>query len=223
MASKLGRSLDQRTYPGAGDVDDCWVVASIQAYRAVVPGGGTPGKPTILTFRTAANVPDKPGPTGSDRDHILRAVTRLGWNVIATASSPQFDTFMASLRQGKTASVAVDSGMLPPALQYSFRGKHQISVDIDAAGQLWVVNPLQPKGTAPQKISAAALQVAVLGFAADHRVQAVLFAPPAVIPAPGTPPPPPPDPTPFSQDDLDEAVNVAVANVKATAHIVFDS
>ena len=43
--------ISQRLYPGAGDIDDCWVVATCWAARAA----GVAHLPTVPEFRAAAN------------------------------------------------------------------------------------------------------------------------------------------------------------------------
>jgi hypothetical protein len=218
----LGKSLSQKDpalKPGVNDIDDCWVVAGIQASRAV--GANIKGV-DIPKFRKAAGRPDNPNASnpGGSAD-VLRGAHTLFPKLRIKVSSTNFDTFWAGLKQGAVAVALVNSGKLPVAHQYGFKGYHAITVRLavsSTAEKLYEINPLQPKGTSAKQLTKADLKAAMLAY--PRATQAVMFNPaPAVAPPvtppvtpPTTPPTEPPvvtppivDPTPYSQDDLDDA------------------
>lgn len=189
MPSKLGPALNQKVYPGAGDVDDCWVVATIQAKGGISPN--VPGKPSITTFRNLAGVPDKPGSTGGTRRDVYNGAHAC-WEKDPTFAIPyapiKWEDTLVLLKLGATLSVAVRSGDLPPEYRYGFDGLHQVSLDW-ADGKLWIVNPLQPEGSPPKQITGAAVAKAAYSFYHDNKLWGVMF-----VPAPKPVPPPPPVP-----------------------------
>lgn len=154
--------LNQKLYPGAGDVDDCWAVATIWAYRAATDATVLP---TVPEFRAAANKPDLPGPTGGNITDIMRAVAKLWPNLgVEEYEHPSWEPFVAKVKAGGIASLAVLSSLLPPALRFGFYGNHQVGVAYEG-GQLLVANPLARQGSAPVPINEAHLRDAALGIA----------------------------------------------------------
>lgn len=164
--------LNQVHYPGAGDIDDCVPVATIMAYSAEP---GHKPLPDIPTFRRAAGVPDRPGPTGMTSAQAAKGARAL-WPelriVDATYTWPVFGHAMEVGR--RPASVSVDSSALPAGLRFGFMGLHQVAVFVQD-GQWYIANPLAPGGSAPLPISAHDLHVAVGKFAGGGNVAAVLF------------------------------------------------
>ena len=170
--------LDQRVYPGAGDIDDCWVVATQWAYRAstAYPRGMT----TVPEFRKAAGKPDLPGPSGGSITDIMRAVRTLwpGLDVIEY-ERPSWSGFMGEMRTGRYASLAVLSSQLPAKLRFGFNGPHQVGVAM-VGGTLLVANPLAKQGSAPIPITEAELARAAVNVA-NGWVLAALFPPEASV------------------------------------------
>lgn len=156
----LPKAISQVGYPGAGDVDDCWVVATVWAAKAA----GETFQPTVSQFRAWAQNPDRPGPTGGTLDHIMRGA-RAAWpdHTIRRYRSTDWDGFISLLKAGWTASLAVRSSALPTNLRFGFLGLHQIGVAYQD-GQYWVMNPLQSNGADPIAISGADLRRAARGF-----------------------------------------------------------
>jgi hypothetical protein len=152
--------LNQKVYPGAGDVDDCFVVATCWAARIA----GVRDLPTVKEFRAAANKPDLPGPSGGSITDIMRAVNVLWPDLGVTEyERPDWDAFALALRRGKVASLGVLSSLLPSKLRFGFGGAHQIGVLFD--GGYLVANPLAPQGSEPIPISETALRNAARGLA----------------------------------------------------------
>ena len=164
-------------FEGQPDIDECWVIAS---YWATVAAGWRDKDqlPTIFAFRAACSNPDKPGPTGGTNDDIIRAVRQTMPDVSLVSYGGTGDGFVAWLKnKGAIASLTVNSAYLPAALQFGFKGTHQIGVAwLDGTG-LVIMNPLDASGHAPRKIERADLGVAAKGFANDGLWHAVIVKP----------------------------------------------
>lgn len=172
-------SLSQRHYPGAGDIDDCVPVATIQAYSAEP---GHKPLPTVPQFRIAAGVPDKPGPTPMTVTQGGVAAHRLWPELRIVAARFTWPNFAQAMEVGRRpAMVTVLSGALPGPLQYGFTGGHAVCV-FWQNGAWWIVNPLQPLGSKPREISGHDLHVAAGALAGGGDVDAIVF--PAIA-APG--------------------------------------
>jgi hypothetical protein len=174
--------LSQRTYPGAGDIDDCWAVATIWAAAA---SKSTIVYPTITTFRMKAGVPDLPGPTGGNiydcnkgADGCWPTLT----NYLNVSSS--FEAVKDHLRAGRPGSISVLSSALPSRLQYNFLGTHQVGIQLIGSA-LYCMNPLAPANSTPGRITYAELQPAmrklIPGAAQPYRA---LFFPKPTVGAP---------------------------------------
>jgi hypothetical protein len=165
--------VSQIGYPGAGDVDDCWVVATVWAAIAADP---TIARPTVLRFRAAAHKPDRPGPTGGNLDDVIRGASQLWPHLrIARQDSTDWAAFAGKLHDGWSASLAVLSSALPVRLQHNFRGPHQVGV-VYAAGEYRLMNPLAHNGAAPAWIEETELRTAARAVAQGH-ILAALFEP----------------------------------------------
>lgn len=167
------------TWPGVlnqvirdpGDVDDCWVMATIWAARAsdrdlVIP--------SIKTFRGAAGDPDDGYRDGGNLSEIILGCSRLWPELAVTAYDGRWAPFAELIRQGRPASLAVISGRLPYRLRFGFTGAHQIGVAWDGSSFV-VANPLAPEGSAPQRIPEADLRTAAEAMGA---VRAAIFPAP---------------------------------------------
>lgn len=171
--SPLPGIYNQASWPGAGDVDDCAVIATFWAGRA---SGYTGSLPTIAAFRAAAGRPDAPGPTGLTNTQVWRGVqgTVLGTlHPILRAFQP-WDVFAAAMKRGEIASVGLDSSKLPATLRYNFLGQHRVGL---AWRDRWMIaNPLGPDHSAPLPIDEDALRTAILANGGGF-VYAVTFPP----------------------------------------------
>jgi len=156
----LPSAISQIGYPGAGDIDDCWVVATVWAAIA----SGQTFTPTVPQFRAWAQNPDRPGATGGTLDHIMRGA-RGAWPgaTIRRYASSDWNGFISLLKAGWTASLAVRSSALPSNLRYGFNGLHQIGVAYQN-GSYVIMNPLQSTGSSLHAIDGYDLRTAARGF-----------------------------------------------------------
>ena len=173
--------LSQRTYPSAGDIDDCWAVATIWAAAASLP---TIVYPTITTFRAKAGKPDLPGPTGGNIYDANRGADGC-WpylpNYLAVTSN--FDVIKEHIKAGRPGSVSVLSSSLPSDLRYNFLGAHQCGVQL-IGSTLYCMNPLAPANTTPRTITYVELERAMRDLPGTPYYQALFFPKPST---PGTP------------------------------------
>ncbi|HEY6058779.1 MAG TPA: hypothetical protein VIV06_12170 [Candidatus Limnocylindrales bacterium] len=170
--------FDQRTWPGVGDIDDCWVVAAIQCAHA--SGIARNSLPTCPEFRLAAGLPDRPGPTGGNMDHVLAAARTLWprFNVVGFRGS--WTALELHLGRGGAIWVALLSGRLPIRLRYGFESRHACTLFRDESGQLWLANPLQRNEPPPDRVTKADILPALEAVSDDGNIQAVVFPPPPV-------------------------------------------
>jgi len=161
--------LSQIGYPGAGDIDDCWVVASVWAAKVADPHAR---QPSVPAFREDARNPDQPGPTGGDLNDVIRGSVR-SWPylTIAKYSSTDWAAFERRLTEGWSASLGVLSAELPVYLRFGFQGSHQVGVAFNA-GEFMVANPLARDGSRPLPCPMTQLRTA----ARKHGMGTVLAA-----------------------------------------------
>ena len=156
-------TINQITYWGVGDIDECSILAMYWAARAA----GFEGElPSIAAFRAAAGVPDRPGPTGLTSAQVWRGIkgTSLrGVDAALLQSGTSWTEFATQLRLGGAASIAVNSALLPTAVRYGFLGGHSVGLTwVD--GQFYIANPLAPDRSRPVAISETAIRAAALSF-----------------------------------------------------------
>lgn len=165
--------ISQVGYPTAGDIDDCWVVATVWAAVAADPYAY---RPTVTYFRAKAGRPDLPGATGGTLEHIMAGAWRTWpYMTIAKYASTDWSLFDRRLRQGWSASLGVISAELPTGLQFGFRGAHQVGV-VYSGGRYLVANPLARTGSAPIACPLADLQAAARKHGGG-KILAALFKP----------------------------------------------
>jgi hypothetical protein len=165
--------LNQVIYPGAGDTDDCAVVATFWAARAA---GYTGSLPTVTAFRAAAGVPDVPGPTGLLNSQVWDGVqgTVLRTLQPRMRALQPWGIFADALQAGEVASVALLSSRLPSTLRYGFMGEHRVGL---AWRNRWMIaNPLGPDQSAPLPIAEDTLKAAILAHGGGF-VYAITFPP----------------------------------------------
>lgn len=170
--------MNQRVYPEAGDIDDCWIVATVMAAKASRPSIDIP---TVTIFRFFAGDPDDGYRDGGTLAEIAAGVRGL-WPELAPSVSylygGSWNRFEELLRAGGIASLAVDSSKLPPGVRYGFNGLHQITVFMEG-NYFYIANPLAPEGSTPQLIGAASLRASAYAYSASGNS---LFA--AIFPSP---------------------------------------
>jgi len=164
-------------FEGQPDVDECWIIAT---YWAIVAAGWRDkGQlPMIFAFRAACGNPDKPGPTGGSNAQIITAMRGTMPDVKVVSYVGTGDGFVEWVKtRGAVASLVVSSALLPVALQFGFKGIHQVGVAwLDGTG-LVLMNPLDASGHAPRKIERADLAAAAKGFLNDGLWHAVIVKP----------------------------------------------
>jgi hypothetical protein len=161
-------NISQVYYFGVGDIDECSIIASFWAARQA---GFTGRLPTIRQFRTAAGVPDRPGPTGLTNAQVYQGLTRTGMSAGAAilGRGTTWSDFTSKMSAGVSASVALLSAALPVGYRYGFQGAHRVGLTWDK-GQWYIANPLAPEGSGPQAISEQALKRAVLAMSGTTNV-----------------------------------------------------
>ena len=167
-------TISQIAFWGVGDIDECSILATYWAAKAA----GFEGElPSIYAFRAAAGRPDLPGPTGLTNAQALAGIggTSLKSMSLVTANGASWDAFAASLKLGGSASLSVNSALLPSGVRYDFYGSH--SVGLTWQGGKWhIANPLAPDKSAPVAISEAAIKAAALSFGGGA-VVGIIFRP----------------------------------------------
>jgi hypothetical protein len=165
---------NQINWPGVGDTDDCWVIAT---FWALVAGGIVDEAhiPSVKAFRAAAGVPDVYGrKDGGSNQQILKALNKILPQAGAKYYSGTGTGMQTKLKGGYIVSLAVNSALLPSYLQFGFKGSHQIAV-IYQGGKYYVMNPLARQGSALLEITASALYKAAYGFLGDGKAHGVMI------------------------------------------------
>ena len=170
----LPGTFTQRSWPGAGDVDDCWVVATIWSAVAREPSAW---RPTVTQFRELAGDPDDGDRDGGSLAEVIRGA-RAAWPrlPIDRFESADVDELADRVAHGAVASIAVWCGALPAELQYGFRFAHQGGLAWDGR-DLVFMNPLARSGEPPRRILVADLRRAMLDprLGYSGRARAAIF------------------------------------------------
>lgn len=154
----------QASWPGAGDIDDCWVVSDLQGVHAVAPWLPLV---TVPKYREVAGNPDQPGRTGGTIAQSRLALKTLYPTLAIEAFLPSAEltwaTFAAKIQGGRVASVNLVSDALPLALRHGGTGGHRCLVFPTASG--WrIMNPLARAHSRPEEITEAALRAAIAAY-----------------------------------------------------------
>lgn len=206
--------FSQRTWPQSGDLDDCWVVATIWCQNAVAPWlylQNTTG------FRNAAGDPDDGQTDGGRLSEIMQACRTLWPQLHVQPHRGTWAALEKLIDAGHPVSVAVDSGALPPRHQYGFTGLHQIALYSKGSGPLGIMNPLDKDRARPDTISRDNARAAAKAYGAGTAYDTYAAVFPTEAEAFTThplyvPPPPPLD----CQAELDR-LNAELAAEKARA------
>lgn len=214
MALLIRQTFSQRTWPGVGDIDDCWVISAIQCANAVAPWLPLLTSPE---FRRHAGDPDDGVSDGGNVDDIMRGV-RSAWPELAELCTPlrgswTWDRVLSAIKSGRPASVCVVSSKL--AASYGFAGLHQVTYFHEPGVGLRVANPLSKDRSEPTRIATLTAKAAAEAYGGG-KVHCVLFPTvpaafrthPLYVPASaGT----------YTQAQLDAIVAAAVSSATATA------
>lgn len=172
----IRQTFSQRTWPGAGDIDDCWVVSAIQCAAAVAPWLPLL---TVPEFRAFANDPDDGKNDGGNVDDLMVGTVH-AWPRLAPLVVPMrgwaWDDVLAKVKAGQPASLCVTSGRLP--VPYGFAGGHQVTIFHEPTVGLRIANPLAPDRSEPIRIATPAARAAAEAFGSG-KVYGVLFPTPA--------------------------------------------
>lgn len=184
--SPLPGAYSQVTWPGVGDVDDCWVLAPFWAL--VASRSSTKANlPTVSGFRAAAGVPDVYGrPDGGNNLQALKAILKYFPKSGAYSYVGYAAGFWSRIDKGEVASVSVVSAKLPSTMRHGFLGNHQVCIAKQGTGY-YLMNPLQTSGSRPYAITKTQAQVAAFALFGDNKFHAVMI--------PDHPPVVPVDPT----------------------------
>ncbi len=168
--------MNQALFPGAGDIDDCWVVATIWAAKVADPSIEVPDIPT---FRMAALSPNVDGvDNGGNNDRITRGAEKLWPHLpLIDFRLNGWGKLMGHLKAGRPVSLGLIAGKLKPGHRFGFHGAHQVGVVWDGV-ELRVMNPLAVRGSQPHSIGEAELRAAALALDQTH-FRAVVFPPAA--------------------------------------------
>ncbi len=169
--------LSQRTWPGVGDLDDCWVLSILQCVLACLSWAHLPGTTAV---RKAAGDPDDGKADGGNIAEIIRAAAAL-WPVLEGKLTPIRGgtpaALRAAVRAGRPASVALMLDKLPPALRYNGGSAtpvaHQVTL-AQAGDQLLLANPLKAMGQPWDVVTWAQVVPAIRAYG-NGAVFAVLF------------------------------------------------
>lgn len=204
---QLSMVFNQKRWPGAGDVDECWMVSTLQCVNMVAPWLRLVG---TAVGRKAAGNPDKPGPTGgslSDTVQMCEALyPRYFKDKLKVLRGATWDAFTVQVDRGVPVSVATVSAKLPTRLQFGFGGLHRISVAKGSGGKWLVFNPLAPVYSRPIEVTPVELKAAVMAYGraktGNSGAWAVVFPTAEAMAALyfGAV-----DPTPYDKDDIDAA------------------
>jgi len=165
--------FNQRKWPGAGDVDDCWVVSAIQAMHVTAPWLRLVG---VKEFRKAAGRPDVQGEAnGGQLRHVKLGCEGVFPQWYRAADGPRirvvaggtWDQLKDDALEHRPLSVAVVSAKLPARLQFGFGGYHQITVVAKASGRWLVANPLAPAYSRWVEVNPSELRPAVVAYGRD--------------------------------------------------------
>ncbi len=161
-------------FPGAGNVDDCWVVATVWAATAFREDIHQPDVPE---FRRHAGDPDDPNHAdGGSLDEMVRGARGVWPGVRVERYDGAWTGLRDRVKTGRPASLAVRASHLPSSMRFGFTGAHQIGVGWDADRTTFVVaNPLAPNESKPKAIDAAVLRDAAKAMPFGGRVQATIF------------------------------------------------
>lgn len=216
--------FNQRTWPQAGDLDDCWVVSTIWCANAVAPWLYLQ---TTTAFRTAAGDPDDGKTDGGRLSEIMLACRTLWPQLKVQAHRGTWAALERLLDAGHVASVAVDSSELPPRHQYGFTGLHQIALFVDTSGSLRIMNPLDKDRSRTEVIARDAARKAAKAYGAGTAFDTYAAVFPTEAEAFKThpmyvAPVPCPDCPDCPEPDCVDEIAAAIVEDRAKARIVYE-
>lgn len=173
---QLSMVLSQRSWPGVGDLDECWCLSTMQCVLACAPWSHLPGTDA---FRQAAGDPDDGRRDGGSLAEIAKAVRQL-WPAIgqrlAVWRGVTWDQLQAGVKGGHPVSVALTLGKLPPRLRYTTSDvPHQSTLAWrESTDSLVFANPMAPATSKWDSVTWAELRPSILDYG-NGRVFGVRF------------------------------------------------
>ena len=158
--------FNQVKWPNAGDVDDCWVVSSIQCANMVAPWLRLP---SVTSFRKAAGNPDRPGPTGGSSSDTVQGCETL-WpryfkGQLKVLRNANWSAFEIQVARNVPMSVSIVCADLPSYLKRGFNGLHRVSiVKGSRAGTVLWFDPLAPVYSRPAEVPLDDIRRAVMAY-----------------------------------------------------------
>lgn len=161
--------FNQKRWPQAGDVDDCWVISAVQAANVTSPWLRLVSVPT---FRKHAHNIDVQGQAnGGNITEIKRGLEgtypSLAGSLKVKRGTGWMDLMM-QLDLGRPVTVAIDSAKLPPDLAFGFTGLHQITLAVPERlvdkPKLLYANPLAPVYSRWLEVPRQAVRDAVMSY-----------------------------------------------------------
>jgi hypothetical protein len=168
----IEQTFNQKVWPKAGDVDDCWVVETIQCANAVAPW-----LPLLDVgeFRAFAGDPDDGKNDGGNVDDIMTGITH-AWpelaKLVTAVRGWTWDKVLAEVKAGRPFDACVISAKLP--INYGFLKGHQVSFFHEPGVGLHICNPLAPDRSEPPRIATSSAQAACEAYG-NGKVYGVLF------------------------------------------------
>ena len=166
-------AFSQHYWPGVGDIDDCWVVASLQAVAAVAPWSYLH---TVPTFRAKAGNPDEAGvQDGGTIAQSAKAIRALypELDIEVSTGNLTWSQFLSRVKAGHPAMVFLMSSGLLDKYEYGYKGEHAVAVAWDGAS-LRIANPLARPHSRWRVIAPSELETAVKAVAGAG-VQGILM------------------------------------------------
>lgn len=168
----IEQSFSQKVWPKAGDIDDCWVVTTIQCANAVAPWLPLLD---VTEFRAFAGDPDDGRQDGGNVDDIMTGI-RAAWPELAKLCTEvrgwTWDKVLAEIKAGRPFDACVMSDKLP--INYGFLKAHQVTLFHEDGVGLHIANPLAPDRSEPPRIATASAKLACEAYGSG-KVYGVLF------------------------------------------------
>ena len=157
--------FSERTWPGAGDLDECWVMSALQCVNASAPWLYLPNSDV---FRHAAGDPDDGHRDGGSIAEIVKGVTTLYPEFKGNLTVLRGESFATLKRQaasGRPVSVALSAAKLPDKIRHGTGNvAHQCTVVLKPDGRVLFANPMAPMGSKWDNVDWNDLRPAILDY-----------------------------------------------------------
>jgi hypothetical protein len=168
----IEQTFSQKVWPKAGDIDDCWVVATLQCANAVAPWLPLLD---VTEFRAFAGDPDNGVDDGGNVDDIMKGITAAWPELVKGCTAVRgwtWERVLTEIKGGRPFDACVISARLP--VNYGFLKAHQVTLFQEPGVGLHICNPLAPDRSEPPRIATASAQAACEAYG-NGKVYGVLF------------------------------------------------